>query len=109
PGARRALSAERILGAQRVLLAQRRLSAGRPCLVVVLRGPVAPEISFVIPFLIEEATLRPLFEQIAAVMVELGRSYEVIFVDDGSIDAPMTVVDARAGEHPQAVGLVQMR
>ncbi|MFH1749722.1 MAG: glycosyltransferase family 2 protein [bacterium] len=45
-----------------------------------------PEISFVIPFLDEERNLTPLCKQISDVMNKLKKSYEIILIDDGSID-----------------------
>ena len=70
---------------------------------------MTPELSFVIPFLNEEATLRPLFEQIEAVMAQSERTHEFIFVDDGSVDGSAAVVEALAAEHPSRVSLVQLR
>jgi glycosyltransferase involved in cell wall biosynthesis len=65
---------------------------------VVMRavaGPFAPElqdvaspidISVVVPVYNEEPNLRPLYEQLKVVMDDLGLRYEIIFVDDGSMD-----------------------
>ncbi|HTS20719.1 MAG TPA: glycosyltransferase [Casimicrobiaceae bacterium] len=47
---------------------------------------VAPELSVVIPVYNEEAGLEKLFERLYPALDRLGRSYEVIFVDDGSRD-----------------------
>ena len=46
----------------------------------------AIEISLVIPLLNEEESLRPLHQWIADVFEKDKRSYEVIYVDDGSSD-----------------------
>ncbi len=46
-----------------------------------------PEISIVVPVFNEQDSLVPLCEQIAAVMDEVCRSYEILFIDDGSTDA----------------------
>lgn len=43
-------------------------------------------ISVVIPVHNEEAALLPLYDRLTAVLERLGRSYEVIFVDDASTD-----------------------
>jgi len=43
-------------------------------------------LSVVIPVFNEEESLPPLCEKIHAVLEELDREYEVIFVDDGSTD-----------------------
>ncbi len=47
----------------------------------------APQLSIVIPLFNEESTLDELYRRLTAVLVEMGRSYEIIFVDDGSTDA----------------------
>jgi len=49
-------------------------------------SPPAPELSVVIPVYNEEAGLERLFDRLYPALDELGRSYEVIFVDDGSRD-----------------------
>jgi len=47
-------------------------------------GP--PEISVLIPVLDEEETVSELAERVRAVLDGLGRSFEILFVDDGSSD-----------------------
>lgn len=44
------------------------------------------DLSVVIPVYNEEQNLRPLHEQLRSVLQGLGLSYEIIFVDDGSVD-----------------------
>jgi glycosyltransferase involved in cell wall biosynthesis len=68
-----------------------------------------PAISFVIPFVDEEPTLVELFDRIAAATGPTGRSFEVIFVDDGSRDAGATRVAELAARHPGRVKLVELR
>jgi glycosyltransferase involved in cell wall biosynthesis len=46
-----------------------------------------PEISVVIPLLNEAENVEPLFANLRLAMEELGRTWEVIFVDDGSTDS----------------------
>jgi undecaprenyl-phosphate 4-deoxy-4-formamido-L-arabinose transferase len=46
----------------------------------------APELSVVIPVYNEEAGLQRLFDRLYPALDRLGRSFEVIFVDDGSRD-----------------------
>lgn len=53
------------------------------------------ELSIVIPILNEEKNIRLLYHQIKKVLVEQGKSHEIIFIDDGSKDnsfAEMTVL-----------------
>src|SRR2546427_2146867 len=49
--------------------------------------PFDPEISVLIPVFNEEGSLPVLYERLARVLKELGRVYEIVFVDDGSTDA----------------------
>lgn len=68
-------------------------------------------LSFVIPFLNEEATLRDLYEQIATVtrgVLAPGESFEVIFIDDGSTDGSVEVIEGLIAEHPE-VRLLELR
>ena len=51
-----------------------------------------PEISLVIPVYNEEAVLPALFARLYAALDALGRSYEVIFVDDGSRDRSVALL-----------------
>lgn len=70
-----------------------------------------PSVSFVVPFLDEEATLRELFERIRAEVLScIGPDavFEVIFVDDGSRDGSVKVVEQLCAEHAEA-RLVQLR
>jgi glycosyltransferase involved in cell wall biosynthesis len=45
-----------------------------------------PSISLVIPALNEEAAIRELLDELESVMEPLGETWEVVFVDDGSVD-----------------------
>ena len=46
-----------------------------------------PDVSIVIPVFNEEDNVADLVAQVEGVMIDSGRSYELIIVDDGSIDA----------------------
>jgi undecaprenyl-phosphate 4-deoxy-4-formamido-L-arabinose transferase len=52
----------------------------------------APEVSLVIPVYNEEAVLPALFARLYPALDALGRSYEVIFVDDGSRDRSVALL-----------------
>lgn len=53
-----------------------------------------PEISVVVPVYNEEENVAPLAEEIRAAIAPTGRTFEIIFVDDGSTDA--TAANAQA-------------
>lgn len=52
----------------------------------------APELSLFLPVLDEEENLRPMYEKIRAALDALGKSAEVIFVDDGSTDKSLSIL-----------------
>lgn len=51
------------------------------------------EITIIIPLLNEKESLRPLYDKIQTAMAAYKRSYEVIFVDDGSRDGSADVLE----------------
>lgn len=57
------------------------------------RATPAPEVSVIVPLLNEQESIRPLYAAIIQAMGELGRSFELILVDDGSTD--QTAANAR--------------
>lgn len=59
----------------------------------------APEISVVIPFFNEEGNVRPLFDELLPVLGGLGRTFEVVAVDDGSLDGTGAELRAVARSH----------
>ena len=62
----------------------------------------AVEISVFLPVYNEEENLKLMHEKVSAAMAQLGRSYEVIYVDDGSTDQSYEVLQAIAAEDPRA-------
>lgn len=72
--------------------------------------PSEPQISVVIPLCNEEATIRPLFEQIVNTMGQQeSRSYEIIFIDDGSDDASWAEIEEIKAAHPELVSALRFR
>jgi glycosyltransferase involved in cell wall biosynthesis len=59
---------------------------------VSLTEITAPDISVFLPVLNEEPNLRPLHEKLDRALAQLGRSAEVIYVDDGSTDGSLAVL-----------------
>lgn len=60
-----------------------------------------PDISIVIPVYNEEESLAPLVEGITPVMNNLGKPYEIIFIDDASMDKSLQVLKGLAAEFAQ--------
>jgi len=60
---------------------------------------VNPELSLFLPVLDEEENLRPMHAKISAALDALGKTAEVIFVDDGSTDKSLEILkDIAAGD-----------
>ena len=59
-------------------------------------------LSVIIPIYNECETIRPLFEKTAEVLRRIGQPWEILFINDGSTDGSEEVLDAVAGEHPEA-------
>ena len=66
----------------------------------------APRVSVVIPVYNEEAGLPALFERVYAALDELGTSYEVIFVDDGSRDASAALLREQYRRRPEVTRVI---
>ncbi|HEX3000501.1 MAG TPA: glycosyltransferase family 2 protein [Armatimonadota bacterium] len=62
----------------------------------------APYLSIVVPVYNEEENLNALQEQLNTALASLGKSYEIIYVDDGSRDLSFSVLQTLAVENPQA-------
>ena len=62
--------------------------------------PVRPEISVVIPVFNEVRTLADLHQRLARTLKDVGRPWEVIFVDDGSRDGSFDVMRALHAQDP---------
>ncbi|MBU4484607.1 glycosyltransferase family 2 protein [bacterium] len=65
------------------------------------------EISIIAPFYNEEENLPQLYEEVTSVMHEMGVNYEIIFVDDGSVDKGPDLIKEWA-KKDNAVKLVQL-
>ena len=69
-------------------------------------GPT-PAVSVVIPVYNEEANLEPLYERLEPVMEDLGRPYEVLFIDDGSRDGSLEILCHLREKHA-AIRVIQL-
>jgi len=59
------------------------------------------DVSVVIPFLNESPNLQPLCDELKESLDSMNKSYEIIFVDDGSTDDGVEVLSAYAEKMPQ--------
>ncbi len=66
------------------------------------------DLSVVVPLYNEAPALAELYRQIREVLEQLGRSWEVVFVDDGSTDASYSVLFALHKQDPH-VRVIQLR
>ena len=70
----------------------------------------APRLSVVIPCFNEEESLGELHRRVTAVCVKVaGDAYELVLVDDGSIDRTWPIIADLAAADPQVVGVILSR
>ena len=67
-----------------------------------------PDLSIVVPLFNEEESVRPMHAAITNAVAPLGVSFEIVFVDDGSRDSTVALVDEIARGDPR-VCLVKFR
>ncbi|MBK9214748.1 MAG: glycosyltransferase family 2 protein [Chloracidobacterium sp.] len=73
-----------------------------------MRQDTNPELSLFLPVLDEEENLRPMHAKIQAALDELGRSAEVIYVDDGSTDSSLKILREIA-DNDERVRVISLR
>lgn len=61
----------------------------------------SPEISIVVPLYNEEECVESLYQAIRREAEKLGRSYEVVFVDDGSRDKTFEICERLSATYPE--------
>ena len=67
------------------------------------------ELSIVIPVYNEEKNLPLLFDALLQAMHDYKKNWEIVFVDDGSSDQSMHVLEELITSHPQRVQVVELR
>lgn len=67
-----------------------------------------PDISVIVPFFNEDATIETLHDRICAALEPIGVRFEIIFIDDGSSDGGNAVAARLAETHPHCI-LVSFR
>lgn len=70
--------------------------------------PPRPQLSVVIPVLNEEKALALLHPRLEAVLKGLGRTYEVIYVDDGSSDGTLDLLKDLQARQPATLRIVEL-
>jgi len=70
--------------------------------------PGSLDLSIIVPLFNEEESLVPLYNQLMPVLTKLGKSFEIIFINDGSTDASYAVL-CRLAEADPKVKVVNFR
>lgn len=60
-----------------------------------------PQFSVLVPVFNNASTLDELIDRLRAVLGAMDRSFEIVFVDDGSRDASPEILQRRAKQHPE--------
>jgi glycosyltransferase involved in cell wall biosynthesis len=68
-----------------------------------------PDLSVVVPLYNEEGSLPHLIDQLLEALRPLGRSFELVLVDDGSRDGTAAVLRDRASQVPELVAVLLRR
>ena len=63
------------------------------------------DVSVVAPVFNERDNLRPLVDELLAVLRPTARPFEIVLVDDGSQDGSAAAIDALAAAHPEVRGV----
>jgi len=67
-----------------------------------------PQISVVVPFYNEEANVEELYRRLKKVLDKLKRTYELIFIDDGSTDKTPEILQ-KIYEKDELVKIIRLR
>jgi len=68
-------------------------------------SPRPLDVSIVAPVYNERDNLRPLVDELLAVLRHAGRSFEIVLVDDGSSDGSTDAIGTLAAEHAEVRGV----
>ncbi len=84
------------------------MNSAQPRSVNLPEAQPAPELSLFLPVLDEEENLRPMHAKIREALNELGKTAEVIYVDDGSTDKSLEILREIAAED-NSVRVISLR
>ena len=70
------------------------------------RLTAAPELSVVVPVYNEEAVLPALFARLYPALDALGLSYEIVFVNDGSLDRSAALLREQFQKRPEVTRVI---
>ncbi len=73
------------------------------------KAGAAPELSVVIPVYNEQESLGTLFKRLYPALDALKRSYEILFVDDGSADRSAAMLREQYGKRPDVTRVVLLQ
>lgn len=91
---------------------ERRGQSERPSPAITEPGPLRETVeglSVVVPVYNELGNVEPLHAELTAVLTDIGKPYEIIFVDDGSTDGTVSALEGLAQGDPQTKLLVFRR
>lgn len=71
--------------------------------------PSKVALSIVVPMMNEEQNIRLLYEKLSAQLLELGKPFEIIFIDDGSTDRSFEVLKQLYEENRGVVKVIRFR
>src|SRR5215218_7002990 len=84
------------------------MNSVQPKQIDLEKAAPAPELSLFLPVLDEEENLRPMHAKIQAALDSLGKTAEVIYVDDGSTDSSLKILKEIASQD-ERVRVISLR
>ena len=83
--------------------------ANAPRIVSDITEQPIRSMTILIPVMNEEGNLPSLYERLTSSLLEIGLPYEILFVDDGSVDATWQLIEDLSREDHRVIGLKHRR